>query len=137
MISAIFSTACTMAAVIFGSSKAQPLPESPTSSIGYPSVATTLAALRARPEIEFSTQNGWAIAVDDHTRTIWSFSPSSYPAYPAVVKRHVKPDDAGGSTIEMSVLCEAQKEPCDDLVRTFDQLTAQHFGPLVGPPRFR
>lgn len=137
MIGLIFTTACASGAVVLGSSQAQPLPESPNSSIGYPSVATALADLRARSEIEFSTQNGWTIAVDEHTRTIWSFSPSTYPAYPAVVKRHVKPNETGGSTIEMSVLCEAEKEPCDELVRTFDQMTAQRFGPLVGPPQFR
>jgi hypothetical protein len=99
-----------------------PLPEAPGSSIGYPTVAAALEALRARPGVVFTIENGWTIATDEAAYTIWSFARQGYPAYPAVVKRQVV---RRGTTIgtEMNVLCEATKAACDDLVRTFAQLT--------------
>ena len=59
---------------------------------------------------------------------MWSFAPSSYPAYPAVVKRQAVARQGGGSDIHIDVLSEAKKQPCDDLVRTFNQLTTRAIG---------
>jgi len=101
-----------------------PLPESGASSIGYPSVDAALAALHSKPGVVFTNQGGWTIADDDATQTIWSFSPPDYPAYPAVVKRQVIEKD-GAVSIQMSVLCGASKQVCDDLVRTFEQMNAR------------
>ena len=98
----------------------QPLPES-ASSIEYESVADALTALRAKPGVVFTTENGWLVATDRAAYSIWSFAPKDYPAYPAVVKRWVIPQKVG-SDIEMDVLCEASKEACDDLVRTFAKM---------------
>ncbi|QNE05831.1 hypothetical protein [Croceicoccus marinus] len=95
-----------------------PLPESDERTIEYDSVASAAQALAAKDGIEWREENGWAIAVDEAEFAIWSFSPPGYPAYPAVVKRHVR-ERGQGSTIEMNVLCEASKEDCDALVRTF------------------
>jgi hypothetical protein len=90
--------------------------------MGYATVAAALEGLRSRPGIVFTTQNGWTIATDEAAYTIWSFAPPDYPAYPAVVRRRVIPDGAG-SQIQMSVMCEASKPACDDLVRTFADMT--------------
>lgn len=98
-----------------------PLPEAPGSSIGYPTVAAALEALRARPGVVFTTENGWTIATHEAAYTTWSFAPPGYPANPAVVRRQVV---RRGTTIgiEVNVLCEATKAACDDLVRTFAQM---------------
>jgi hypothetical protein len=84
-------------------------------------VAAALKALRSSPSLVFSTQNGWAIAVDEKARTIWSFAPSSSAAYPAVVKREIVQRGPMAS-VKTSVLCEAAKQPCDDLVRVFAEM---------------
>ncbi len=98
-----------------------PLPEASETAIEYPSVEAALKALRARPGIVFTTERGWLIATDEADYTIWSFAPPEYPAYPAMVKRHVAPQGSGSSVV-MSVHCEAAKAACDDLVRTFAQM---------------
>jgi hypothetical protein len=98
-----------------------PLPEASGPVIGYPSVSSALQGLHSRPDVVFSTERGWIIATDEKHYTIWSFAPPNYPAYPAVVKRQVIPEGTG-SSIEMSVECEASKSACDDLVRTFSEL---------------
>jgi hypothetical protein len=98
-----------------------PLPEASGSTIGYPSVAAALKALRAQPNVVFRTEDGWIIATDEAAYTVWSFAPPNYPAYPAVVKRQVI-SETTGSSIQTDVKCEASKSACDDLVRTFSQI---------------
>ena len=98
------------------------LSEAEHSTTGYPSVAAALQALHAAPNVAFTTQNGWTIATDRANYTIWSFAPPTDPAYPAVVKRQVM-HEGSQSSIHMSVQCEASKAACDDLVRTFTQMT--------------
>lgn len=98
-----------------------PIPEASDSNVGYDTVAAALADLRSRRSVVFTAENGWVIATDDATYTIWSFAPRSYPAYPAVVKRQISPEGTG-SRLQMSVLCEASKAACDDLVRTFERM---------------
>ena len=97
-----------------------PLPEA-EASIEYQTVSQALTALRAKPGVAFTTENGWLIATDDGAYSIWSFAPQGYAAYPAVVKRWVIPKQVG-SEIRMDVLCEAAKANCDDLVRTFAKM---------------
>lgn len=101
-----------------------PLPEQPVSTIGYPTVAAALQALRANPRVKFSTQNGWTVAYDDTNYTAWSFAPPGDPAYPAVAKRQFVPDGKG-TALTMSILCEATKMACDNFVRQFETLNAQ------------
>jgi hypothetical protein len=96
-----------------------PLPESGASDIGYQSVATALASLTGRKDVNISTVRDWTIITDTKNLTVWSFAPASYSAYPAVVRRVVRARSDGGSDIDMSVLCEASKEACDQLVREF------------------
>ena len=99
-----------------------PLPESDT-SIEYQTVSDALTALRAKPGVVFTPENGWLIATDEKAYSIWSFAPRDYPAYPAVVKRWVIPKQVG-SEARMDVLCEASKAACDDLVRTFAKMNS-------------
>ena len=108
-----------------------PLPEDPNSSVGYPTVAAALDGLHANAEITFRSQSGWTVASDAATRTIWSFAPAGDPAYPSVVKREIVPV-AGGSAVEMTVLCESTKPACDNLVREFEQLNDRMKASLSG-----
>lgn len=104
-----------------GVTQPAPLPEVEHSAVGYETVAKTLEALRSKSGVVFTMENGWLIATDEAAYTIWSFAPQGYPAYPAVVKRQVVPQGSG-SAIQMNVHCEASKEACDDLVRTFSKM---------------
>jgi hypothetical protein len=97
-----------------------PLPEAEV-SIEYQSASEALKALRAKPGVVFTTENGWLIATDEGAYSIWSFAPLGCAAYPAVVKRWVIPK-AVGSEVRMDVLCEASKAACDDLVCTFAKM---------------
>jgi hypothetical protein len=106
-----------------------PLPELEKTDIEYHSVAEALTSLKARPDVTISTERGWTIITDKKNLTIWSFAPDSYPAHPAVVKRAFRDRPGGGSDIDMSVLCEASKEACDQLVREFDAMN-QRLPPL-------
>ena len=113
-----------LALFIVGSVTAQelprgPLPEVANTDIGYRTVADALASLKKRTNVVISTVRGWLIITDEANKTIWSFAPDSYIAHPAVVKRSVQPKADGGSEINMSVLCEATKKACDQLVREF------------------
>jgi hypothetical protein len=99
-----------------------PLPET-SGSVGYDTVAEALADLRSNSNVVFTTENGWLIGTNEPAYTIWSFAPKNYPAYPAVVKRQVVPKGTG-SEITMTVLCEASKVACDELVRTFAEMNS-------------
>ncbi len=108
-----------------------PLTEAHTSTIGYPDVAAALAGLHAKPGVTFTTRDGWIIADDEADHAMWSFSPAGYAAYPAAVQRRFVRED-GDLVIKMNVLCEASKQACDDLVRTFQGLNAQMKASLQG-----
>ncbi len=101
-----------------------PLPEANGDTIGYPTVDAALSALHAQPGVVFTVQNGWTIATDDATRTLWSFPPPGNPAYPSAVKRQIV-EENGAVHMLMAVQCQATKEACDDLVRSFEQLNAE------------
>jgi hypothetical protein len=85
-------------------------------------VADALASLKTRKDVTVSTVSEWKIFTDVANKEVWSFAPPSYPAYPAVVRRAVKARPGGGSEINMSVLCEGAKEPCDNSVREFNAM---------------
>ena len=105
------------------------LPESDRATIGYQSVAAALKALHQKPGVTFRSENGWLIADEDGARTIWSFAPTSHPAYPTVVKRAVVVAD-GVTKLEMDVLCEADKVACDQVVIQFQQINERISGPV-------
>lgn len=101
-----------------------PLPEVSGSSIGYPSVEAALMDLRVKPGVVVTSPNGWTVADDVGAHTIWSFPPPGHPAFPSAVRREIVETNEGIS-LQMSVLCQATKRACDDLVRTFQALNAQ------------
>lgn len=104
-----------------------PLPEAQASAIGYPTVAAALKDLQSRKGVAFTQENGWTIATDVASRTIWSFAPAGYPAYPSAIKRQVV--ESGGSvSLQMKIHCEASKAICDDLVRSFQTLNDKALG---------
>ena len=100
-----------------------PLPEAKGSTIGYPTVAAALKDLRGRPGVKVRVENGWTIVEDsgDKSMALWSFTPEGHPAHPAAVKRTTF-EKQGEVWIDMKVLCQAAKEPCDKLVREFQEL---------------
>jgi hypothetical protein len=98
-----------------------PLPEAEQNTIGYPTVAAALADLKAKAGVRIYTQDGWTVAEDIASSTFWSFPPEGHPAYPSAVKRQVTTQE-GNTNLSMSVRCEADKKPCDDLVRAFQAL---------------
>jgi len=98
-----------------------PLAETAHSNIEYASPGAAYRALRADPTVQLREQDGWVIANDTAQRTLWTFSPKSDPAFPAVVKRQVVERD-GQLALQMGVLCGASKTVCDDFVRRFQQL---------------
>ena len=98
-----------------------PLPESKTNAIAYPNVDTARKALLARKDTHSFVDQGWLIVIIPSEKTIWSFTPKTDAAYPAAVKRVVVERD-GRVFDQLSVLCEASKAACDNLIRQFQQL---------------
>ena len=99
----------------------QPPPQASGLAVGYPSVADALAGVSALPGVSVATQNDWTVVTDPAARTVWSFAPASYRAYPAVVKRQIVVDRSGTSTL-MGVLCEAPREACEEMVRAAEAM---------------
>lgn len=89
--------------------------------VGYPSVAAALEALKARSDVRLSVQGGWTIVDDPRDGSLWSFTPPSHPAHPAVVKRNPAQKD-GAMYIQMRALCQADKAACDKLIEEFQEL---------------
>lgn len=90
-------------------------------TIGFPTVASAWQALRDNHELEISVQDGWINYLDRPQRTLWSFVPTSHPAYPTVIKRVLVDREGGEPELLMDGLCEADEATCGELVR---QLTA-------------
>ena len=112
------------------SQPAAPLEESGR-NIEYASVATALAALRNKPGVRVTIQDGWILADDSQDVALWSFAPINHPSYPSAVKRRMVKTESG-IDLEMTVRCEATKAPCDDLVRSFQQLNKQMIREIRG-----
>ncbi|HEY7670946.1 MAG TPA: DUF4019 domain-containing protein [Gammaproteobacteria bacterium] len=108
------------------------LPESDTSTIGYPSVEAALRALREKPEVTFRTENGWLIAEDRREFTIWSFAPEGHPSHPTAVKRSVVVRD-DNTHVEMSIRCEADKISCDNILLQFQAINGRFADIAVEP----
>jgi hypothetical protein len=91
--------------------------------LGYKTVAAALEGLKAMPgaSVTVTQPDGWTIAVEPGTKAMWSFTPAGHYANPAVVRREIKQRD-GGIYVEMVALCQAEKEPCDRLIREFQEL---------------
>ncbi|MGB9428375.1 MAG: hypothetical protein WCC11_00610 [Gammaproteobacteria bacterium] len=119
IITAVFAViACST--VSYAQYKPSPLAEPSDNTIGYPTVAAARVALLARKDVNaYITGNGWLIVHSGPT--VYSFTPMTDPAYPAVVKRTVV-QERDGIYIDMTDLCEAKKEACDHLIKQFHKL---------------
>ena len=95
-----------------------------STGVGFKSVQEALDTLKATAGVEITTTqpDGWTVANDSKNNTQWSFTPLGHYAHPAVVKRAIKQSPIGQIYIEMSGLCQAEKEPCDKLMSEFEQL---------------
>lgn len=131
------TTACAVCLAAFAFSLAAfagqptPLPEAGENTIGFASVEAALAALHARPDVTWSTRDGWLVAMDPRGPTTWSFPPKGHPAYPSAVKRTIV-NGPDGADVNTDVHCEASKAACDDLVRSFEVLDDQMTQSLKG-----
>jgi hypothetical protein len=114
---------------IIGIASAQPAEDPRSSSIGYPSVAAALDAMRAKGGATTSIQSGWTVIEDRATMSIWSFTPAGHAAHPAAVRRTVT-QRGNDIFVDMAVLCEATKPACDQLVAEFQELNRAMRGNL-------
>jgi hypothetical protein len=98
---------------------------SSSAGVGFRNVSEALAAVRARPgaKISVSQPDSWTIITEQDGSVVWSFTPSSHPAHPAVVRRSIVVGDDGLSRIEMASLCQGEKAQCDRLVKDFRDIT--------------
>ena len=99
----------------------------PSSGVGFNSVAQALAELKSRPGVSITTTkpDAWIIISESSGMSVWSFTPESHYAYPAVVHRDLKIGSDGNLSVEMRGLCEAEKEPCDKLMKEFETMNTQ------------
>ena len=109
-----------------GASTPTPSDAAALPSLGYKTVAEALDALRAKPgvEVQITKPDAWTI-INEPGGKQWSFTPSTHPAFPAVVRREVKVDAQGAVFIEMTALCESTKLSCDKLIEDFRSLNEQ------------
>jgi hypothetical protein len=126
---AAISAAFVAMFVCLGAVGAQPASADATgaSAIGYTSVAEALDALKAKPgvTVNITKPDSWVIVTEPGNGGQWSFAPSGHYAHPAVVRRILKVHSEGGVYIEMSALCQAEKDSCDRLLKEFEQLNEQ------------
>src|SRR5262249_41816615 len=87
---------------------------------GPPTVAATLAELRAKAGVTVAEQAGWTVIQDG--LTMYSFTPAGHPAHPAAVRRTVFREADGAWSLKMSILCEAAQPACDKLAADFQEL---------------
>jgi len=92
-----------------------------TTSIGYPSPAAALEALRSKPNVKIRQENDWIVVDDPSEHTFWSITTPGHPAHPAAVKRALVERD-GAIHIQMQILCGAPKASCDLLARQFKEI---------------
>jgi hypothetical protein len=108
-----------------GATGEKPPASSSHAGVGFKTVAAALAAVKTRPgaKITVTQPDAWTIITEHGGSVVWSFTPAAHPAYPAVVRRAIVVGEDGESRIEMAGLCEAEKAPCDRLMKEFRDIT--------------
>jgi hypothetical protein len=84
------------------------------------SVASAWNALRAKPGVTFSTQDGWTI-VKDTDDSSWSFTPASHYAHPSVGHRRLL-QHQDRFYVRTELVCQATKAACDRLFEDYQLL---------------
>lgn len=100
-----------------------------TKNIDYPNVQAALDDLKQQAiknPSETKVENmpdGWQVVYQKSMEKmiIWSFTPKTENAYPAVVKRQII-EEENKVMIDMSILCQADKKACDELAQTFEKM---------------
>ena len=109
--------------VIAQQSVADTKPSAPDSAqatrFGYRTVQAALSELRTKSGVQISDEQGWTIVDDKLEYTLWSFTPSTHPAYPAGIKQVITQDVKGDIRVIMTALCQASRGACDKLVEEF------------------
>ena len=116
----IFALLCTLAHAAQGERIAQP------DLSQFKSVAEAFTMLETHPEATPTHHDGWVIfkLKQNGAYQLWSFTPDSHPAHPAVVKRTIVSHE-GKVSIAMQVLCEAADISCDILIAQFEAINEQ------------
>ena len=97
-----------------------PAPDSVQATrFGYRTVQAALSELRTKSGVQISDEKGWTIVDDKLEHTLWSFTPSTHPAYPAGIKQVITQDAKGDIRVIMTALCQASRGACDKLVEEF------------------
>ena len=96
----------------------------PGLNVNSGTVSETLERARALSGASVTTTkpDAWVIVTEAGGMKVWSFTPSTHDAYPAVVLRHLKVRDNGNLYVEMTGHCEADKVSCDKLMKEFEAL---------------
>lgn len=93
-------------------------------SIGYPSVAAAYADLVGRPGASVYAAGEFVVVTESSGLVVWTFTQPPHPAHPAVARRAIMERD-GAFYVDMAILCEAARRPCDRLARDFEELNEQ------------
>jgi hypothetical protein len=111
--------------VLLAQTPAAPTTSNVPTGVGFKSVADALAALKTRPgaKLTVSQPDAWTIITEQGGSVVWSFTPATHPAHPAVVRRSIVVGEDGVPRIELAALCQAEKAPCDRLMKDFRDLT--------------
>lgn len=114
-----------MPVAVLAQTAEKPTSSTPLTGVGFKSVADALAALKTRPgaKISVTQPDAWTIITEQGGAIVWSFTPATHPAHPAVVRRSIVVGEDGLARIEMAGLCQAEKAPCDRLIKDFRDLT--------------
>jgi len=81
--------------------------------IGYPTVASALAALTAQGFAAVPGPNGDVSIVEPDNARAWNSAGKANPAYPSAV-RYVYTRSIGELHAELTILCEAAAERCEE-----------------------
>ncbi|HUL66262.1 MAG TPA: hypothetical protein VLW55_16800 [Burkholderiaceae bacterium] len=111
---------------LFAQTTADPLTTANApAGVGFKSVADALAALKTRPgaKISVSQPDAWTIITEQGGSVVWSFTPTTHPAHPAVVRRSIVVGEDGVPRIEMASLCQGERASCNRLMKDFRDLT--------------
>lgn len=91
--------------------------EGEKSAIGFDTVAAARETLSATYGDRLRTDSdGWLQIEDRQRNVLWSFVPEDHAAYPSVLRRGLA-GKGRSLQIDMSALCEAEKDACEVLMR--------------------
>ena len=88
--------------------------------IGYSTVQKAFQTLLARRDVKIEVRARWTI-IEDPAGNVWTFVPLDHPAYPSLMRQRFSRTEAGAVRVDMAVLCQAEKMPCDKVMEVLRQ----------------